>query len=110
MMGCTLGAPRQIDAIVIESSGFNRVRNDTYRLSFTLRNTAAVPVAAPAMELTITDAQDQTIARRVLTPSDLGAEPATVPAASEWSRTVGIELGTTGSARVAGYRLLAFYP
>jgi len=110
LTGCTLGAPRQIEAIVIESSGFNRLRNDTYRLSFTLRNTATVPVAAPAMELTITDAQDQAIARRVLAPSDLGAGPAAIPAASEWSRTVGIELGTTGSARVAGYRLLAFYP
>jgi predicted Zn finger-like uncharacterized protein len=110
LTGCTLGAPRQIEAIVIESSGFNRLRNDTYRLSFTLRNTAPVAVAAPAMELTITDAQDQAIARRVLTLSDLGSEPATIAAASEWSRTVGIELGTTGSARVAGYRLLAFYP
>jgi predicted Zn finger-like uncharacterized protein len=110
VLGCTLSAPRQIESVVIETSGFNRLRDDTYRLSFTLRNTAPIPVAAPAIELTITDSQDQTIARRVLTPAELGANPAVIPATSDWSRSVGIALGTTGGARVAGYRLLAFYP
>lgn len=110
VLGCTLTAPRQIESVVIETSGFNRLRDDTYRLSFTLRNTAPVAVAAPAMELTITDSQDQTIARRVLTPAELGANPAVIPATSDWSRSVGISLATTGGARVAGYRLLAFYP
>lgn len=108
---CQLSAPRQIEAVVIDSSGFNRLRNDTYRLSFTLRNTAPLAVAVPAMELTVTDAQDQTLVRRVLTPAELAAAPdATIPAAGEWSRTVGVVLSTEGSARVAGYRLLAFYP
>ncbi|MBC5786004.1 zinc-ribbon domain-containing protein [Ramlibacter sp. USB13] len=110
LMDCTLSAPRQIEAIVIDSSGFNRLRGDTYRLAFTLRNTAPVEVAVPAMELTVTDAQDQTLARRVLTPAELGAAQGAIPAAGEWSRTVGVALDTGGSARVAGYRLLAFYP
>jgi hypothetical protein len=109
VLQCRLGPPRQIDAIVIDSSGFNRLRNDTYRLSFTLRNGASVPVAVPAMELTVTDSQDQVLARRVLTPAELGAENATIPAAGDWSRTVGVAL-STGGTRVAGYRLLAFYP
>lgn len=109
-MDCRLGPPRQIESIVIDSSGFNRLRNDTYRLSFTLRNTAPVLLAAPAMELTITDSQDQTIARRVLTPQELGAADGTIPPSGEWSRTVGVVLTTGGAARIAGYRLLAFYP
>lgn len=110
VLGCTLGAPRQIESIVIESSGFNRLRNDTYRLSFTLRNTAPVPVAAPTLELTITDAQDQAVARRVLTLAELGAANAAIPPAGEWSRSAGIVLDIAGGPRVAGYRLLAFYP
>lgn len=110
VLGCTLGPPRQIEAIVIDSSGFNRLRSDTYKLSFTLRNSAPVPVAAPAMELTVTDAQDQTLVRRVLTPDELGAPNHAIPPSGEWSRTVGVVLDTGGSARVAGYRLLAFYP
>lgn len=110
VLRCRLGAPRQIESIVIESSGFNRLRSDTYRLAFTLRNTAAVPVAAPTLELTITDAQDQAIARRVLTPAELGAANAVIPAAGEWSRTAGVVFDAGGGPRVAGYRLLAFYP
>jgi predicted Zn finger-like uncharacterized protein len=110
VMGCQLGAPRQIEAIVIESSGFNRVRNDTYRLAFTLRNTARVQVAAPAIELTVTDSQDQPIARRVLLPAELGVDGHVIPAIGDWSASAGVVLAVPGAARVAGYRLLAFYP
>lgn len=109
-LDCTLGPPRQIEAIVIESSGFNRLRNDTYRLAFTLRNTARVQVAAPAMELTITDAQDQPLARRVITAAEIGAPQGAIPAGTEFSRTIGLVLDNPGPERVAGYRLLAFYP
>lgn len=110
VLGCELGAPRQIEAIAIESSGFNRVRNDTYRLAFTLRNSGSVQVEAPAIELTVTDSQDQPIARRVLLPAELGADGKVIPAASDWSATAGVVLAVPGAARVAGYRLLAFYP
>ncbi|HET8747872.1 MAG TPA: DUF3426 domain-containing protein [Ramlibacter sp.] len=110
LLQCRLGPPRQIESIVIESSGFTRVRNDTYRLAFTVRNTARVQVAVPAMELTITDAQDQAIARRVLTPSELGATGDAIGPAAEWSGAVGVAVSTNGASRVAGYRLLAFYP
>jgi predicted Zn finger-like uncharacterized protein len=108
---CTLAPPRQIEAVAIDSSGFNKLRSDAYRLSFTLKNSAAVPVAAPAMELTLTDAQDQPLLRRVLLPAELGAVDNTIPAGSDWSGAVGIVVPSTGgSPRIAGYRLLAFYP
>jgi predicted Zn finger-like uncharacterized protein len=110
LLDCQLGAPRQIDSIVIDSSGFNRVRSDTYRLAFTLRNTARLQVALPSMELTLTDSQDQVIARRVLTPAELGAGSGALPAAGEWSRAVGIAVDAGAGPQVAGYRLLAFYP
>jgi predicted Zn finger-like uncharacterized protein len=109
-LDCTLGAPRQIESIVIESSGFNRLRNDTYRLAFTLRNTAAVQVAAPAMELTITDAQDQPIARRVILPAEIGPAQDAIAAGSDVSRVLGVAISPPAGAQVAGYRLLAFYP
>jgi hypothetical protein len=110
LLQCRLGPPHQIEAIVIESSGFTRVRNETYRLAFTVRNTARVQVAVPAMELTITDAQDQAIARRVLMPAELGASAEAIAPAGEWSGAVGVVVNASSSARVAGYRLLAFYP
>jgi predicted Zn finger-like uncharacterized protein len=110
LMQCRLGPPRQIDAVAIESSGFNRLRGDPFRLAFTLRNAAPVPVALPAMELTLTDGQEQAVARRVLLPSEFAASEEALPAGGDWSRAVGVAVDSSASARVAGYRLLAFYP
>ncbi|TSA08094.1 MAG: DUF3426 domain-containing protein, partial [Comamonadaceae bacterium] len=44
---------------------------NTYRLNFTVKNTAAVAVAAPAIELTLTDTSDQAVLRRVFLPAEL---------------------------------------
>lgn len=108
-LDCRLGPPRRIDAVVIDSSTFTRVRPDTYRLSFTVRNQAQQPVAVPSLELTLTDSQDQAVVRRVLAPRDLTAPADTLAPASDWSGAVTIAVEGQGG-RVAGYRLLAFYP
>ncbi len=111
-LGCSIGAPRRIEAIVIDNSGFTRLRPDVYRLSFTLKNQSPLPVAAPALQLTLTDSQEQAVVQRVLLPRELGASAATLGAASEWSASVALAVtpGDGDAARVAGYRLLAFYP
>ena len=107
---CQVGPPRQIDAIVIDSSSFSRLRNDAYRLSFTVRNQAATQVAMPSIELTLTDTQDQPVIRRVLAPREVGAATA-IAAASESTGSVALSVTASGtSGRIAGYRLLAFYP
>ncbi len=111
-LGCAIGAPRRIESIVIDNSGFTRVRPDVYRLSFTLKNQSPLPVAVPALQLTLTDTQEQPVVQRVLMPRDLGAAPATIGAASDWSASLalGVNPGNGAAARIAGYRLLAFYP
>ena len=106
---CQVGPPRQIDAVVIDSSSFSRLRSDAYRLNFTLRNQAATQVAMPSIELTLTDTQDQPVIRRVLEPREVGVATL-IPAASEVSGSLAIAVAGAGTARVAGYRLLAFYP
>ncbi len=105
---CEIAPPRQIADVVIDSSSFNKARGDSYQLALTMKNQAGLPLAMPAVELTLTDAQDQPVLRRVLLPTDLAA-PAELPARGEWSASVAV-IVTTGGARVAGYRLLAFYP
>lgn len=107
-LDCQIAPPRQIADLVIDSSAFNKARGDSYQLAFTLKSKAALPLAMPAVELTLTDAQDQPVLRRVLQPADLGA-PRQLPAYGEWNVSVSV-IVTTGGARVAGYRLLAFYP
>src|SRR5438105_7305155 len=111
VLGCRIGPPRQIDAIAIDSSSFNKLRGDTYRLNLSLKNQAGVPVAMPALELTLTDSQDQPLVRRVLVPAEVAGAPAAIGAAAEWSGSVALALSANGAtSRVAGYRLLAFYP
>lgn len=110
-LGCRVGPPRRIDAIAIDSSGFTKVRADSYRLTFSLKNRAAQPVAIPALELTLTDTQDQAVIRRVLTARELGATSETIAPAAQWSGAASLVLDVPGNgSRIAGYRLLAFYP
>lgn len=105
---CEVSPRRQIADVVIDSSSFNKARGDSYQLAVAMKSKADIPLAMPAVELTLTDAQDQPVLRRVLLPTDMGA-PAELSARGEWGTSVSV-IVTTGGARVAGYRLLAFYP
>lgn len=121
-LACNVGPVRQIEAIVIDSSSFNKVNEaGTYRLAFVLKNTGAVAVAMPSLEVTLTDTQDQPVLRRVLSPAQFGAANGMLAASAEFSGALSLQLAansapadvatTSGAAlRVAGYRLLAFYP
>ncbi len=109
--GCRLQPPRRIEALVIDGSGFTRLRGDAYRLSVTVRNQATGPAAVPHLELTLTDTQDQPVVRRVLSPADLGAAADSIAGTADWSASAVLSLAMPASAnRVAGYRLIAFYP
>ena len=107
---CTLQPPRRIDALVIDSSSFLKARHgvSTYQLQMGIKNNSTLTVAMPALELTLTDAHDETLLRRVLLRDELGA-PAQLAPGAVWSGTVPMQVMQEAS-RVAGYRLLAFYP
>ena len=105
---CEVAPYRQIGDVAIESASFNKARGDGYQLSLSMKSKAAIAVATPAVELTLTDAQDQPVLRRVLLPADMAA-PAQLQPGGSWSTSVAVVV-TTGGARVVGYRLLAFYP
>jgi predicted Zn finger-like uncharacterized protein len=108
---CELGPLQQIESIVIDSSSFGRLRADNYRLAFSLRNTAPVGIAMPAIELSLTDTQDKALIRRVLLPAEFGAPAAFVTADSEWNGNLTLSVRQApDNERIAGYRLLAFYP
>ncbi|WPH14962.1 zinc-ribbon and DUF3426 domain-containing protein [Variovorax paradoxus] len=112
--GCELTALRQIGDIVIEGAAFAREKtgNNDYRLSFTLRNGAAVPLAMPAVELSLLDTQERAVVRRVLMAADYGA-PAVLAARSDQTASLPLSLSATEAATlppIAGYRVEAFYP
>ncbi len=106
--GCRIGDLRQIDALSVESSGLVRVEGaPVYRLSVTLRNRSTVEVAAPAIDLALTDAQGRQIARRVLQMSDLDLPLRNLKAGSELPIQVPLSVGDRA---VSGYTVEIFYP
>ena len=112
--GCEIGALRQIGDIVIEGAAFAREKSggNDYRLSFTLRNGSTVPLAMPAVELSLLDTQERAVVRRVLMPADYGA-PAVLPARADRAASLPLTLSASEAAAlppVAGYRVEAFYP
>lgn len=114
LLGCDVGPARVLDALAVESSGLLRVeRSNLYKLQVSLRNRADHPVALPALDLSLTDARGQLVARRVLQPADLGARAATIPPGRDLAlqATLQASPAADGSSRViAGYTVEMFYP
>jgi len=111
LTGCGLAPLRQIESVVIDSSSFSRVRGDDYRLGFALRNTAPIAIAMPSIELSLTDPQDQAVIRRVIQPTEFASGALTLAKSSVWSGSLALSVRPgTQTDRIAGYRLLAFYP
>lgn len=108
-LDCTLSPLHRIDAIVIESASFIKIRGDSYRLNFMVKNTGNIELALPAIELTLTDSSDQPVVRRVFLPTELGAKTQTLAGGAEWPTSLAVALKVAGDW-VAGYRVLAFYP
>ena len=110
---CDVQPYRQIAAVSVDSSSFNKLQGSTYRFALALKNQSALEVALPAVELTLTDASEQLLLRRVFTPAELAA-PATLAPGGEWLGSLDMEMDLqlpgNADARIAGYRVLAFYP
>jgi len=113
LTGCEVSALRQIASITIDGAAFARDKDaNSYRLSFALRNSAAMPLAMPAVELTLLDTQERAVVRRVILPAEFGA-PSVLAANGERAASLVLTLNGTEAAAlppVAGYRVLAFYP
>jgi len=111
--GCTLSALRQINDIKIDGASFARDKEgDGFSLGFTVRNSATLPLAMPAVELTLLDTQERAVVRRVLMPAEFGA-PSTLPARAERAASLSLKLTGPEAAMmppVAGFRVETLYP
>jgi len=115
LLDCELRLPRRPDLLSIESSDLqadNR-RDSLIVLNVVIRNRAPFAQEHPALELTLTDAADKALVRRVLRPSEYLRAAAREPLAqgigpgSEAAIRVHID---TRGVRATGYRLYLFYP
>jgi predicted Zn finger-like uncharacterized protein len=111
-LGCDVPLPRRAELLSIETSDLQADGShpSVMVLTATLRNRAVFVQAYPALELSLTTAQGETIARRVLMPRDYVAPPARTDAGfaagSELQIKVYIEAATL---KPTGYRLYLFY-
>lgn len=111
-LGCEVPLPHRAELLSIESSDLqaDSTHPSVMVLTATLRNRAAFIQAFPALELSLTSTEGQTVARRVLTPGDY-APHNTRPesgfaAGSELQIRVYIE---AAALKPSGYRLYLFY-
>lgn len=108
---CEIQPLKRIQALSVDSVGFHQLGKETYRLSFTVKNSSVLPLAFPSVELTLTDSQDAPVYRRVFPSKDLGATGGEIAAGADWSGVVALQVNSEAAAqRVLGYRLLVFYP
>ena len=114
-LGCTIPLPRHVDLVSIEASELAAERGvpGMLTLSAALRNRASFAQAFPHLELTLTDAADQPVARRVLEPREylgaaasLRADTGSFAAGAE--QPVKLHIDAAG-LNASGYRIFVFY-
>ena len=107
-VNCTIAAPHRIQDVAVESTALTRApASDAFRLTVVLRNRGASIVALPSVDLSLTDASGQLVARRMLAPLDFRIAAAPMRPGSESALQLML---STGDARVAGYTVEVFYP
>ena len=111
MLGIAVPLPQHSELVSIESSDLQLDNGrGLFVLNAVLRNRASYAQAWPALELTLTDAQDTVVARRVLAAADYlqaGGDDQPFPAGAEIPVRLWINAKGLGAA---GYRLYIFYP
>lgn len=113
LIDCRIGLPSQIDMLTIESNELQALtpEHNAFVLIALLRNYSALPQSWPNLELTLNDAEDKPIARRVFAPSDyLPAIPNSAKGFPPNSEQVLKLYFTLSQLKPSGYRVYLFYP
>ena len=129
-LGCKIEAFKNIDAFKIDSSSFQKApaatvaanpdavvtaQADAYTLKISLKNNTDLPLAMPSIELTLTDASDKPVLRKVLSTQDYGLDRgvsgATLAANGDWNGEMTLAVTANRALPpISGYRVLLFYP
>lgn len=112
-LACDVPLPRRAELISIESSDLQAdpANPSVMVLTATLRNRAAFAQSHPSLELTLTDSQDQPLARRVLTVQDYLEHGTSVEAGFPGNSELPVKVYMEASSlKATGYRLYLFFP
>lgn len=112
LAGCKVQLPAQIDMVSIEASELQAatLNKNVFTLTVLLRNRSSVAQAWPEIELTLNDANEKPVLRRILTSRDYLASNQELAkglaATSELPVKVTFELD---QVKASGYRVYLFY-
>ena len=112
-LNCRIAPWQNIHAVEIEASEFLKNPDESYALHVALRNSSLHPVAMPALELSLLDADQQLVVRRVIAVDPAVPSPPVLPPRGQWhvDATVDVRLPADLAQRdISGYRLTVFYP
>ncbi|HEV7815220.1 MAG TPA: DUF3426 domain-containing protein [Janthinobacterium sp.] len=111
VFGCRVEVPAQIDALSIEQGELQTLADNTFSYASILHNQSASAQAWPSIELTLSDAADKPVLRRVLVPRDYLAPTVDLAKGfaphSEQAVKLYFELA---QLKASGYHIAIFYP
>lgn len=111
LLGCRVELPAQVDKLAIETGELTTLGANAYSFATELRNGAGTAQAWPSLELTLIDANDKPLVRRVFPPTDYLApdtllENGIMPGAEQ-----AIKLRfRVDDLKPSGYHIAVFYP
>lgn len=113
LLGAQIPLPRHSELLSIEASDLQTdpAHANLLTLNATLRNRAAYAQAFPSLELTLTNTDDNAVARRILSPADYLPERLKGSPSFAANTDIAVRLWIeTREIAAAGYRLYVFYP
>jgi len=108
--GCRVSLPTQIDTLAVETGELQTLGNGAFTYTTLLRNQGTLVQAWPSLELTLHDANDKPLVRRVFAPRDyLSAGTAAGGFAERTEQTVKLSF-QLADLKPSGYHIAIFYP
>lgn len=112
-LDCEIGPLKDTDSVVIDATRFTKLASlngqDVFQLEVTLKNKAAHAVASPALELTLTNTQDEAVVRKVFMAKNYLPAPE-LAAQAERPVTLSLKVTSDTPGKISGYRIALFHP
>jgi predicted Zn finger-like uncharacterized protein len=110
-LGCRIELPTRIDLLAVEQGELQALAERTFSFATVLHNQSPSAQAWPSLELTLNDAADKPLLRRVITPRDYLPAATDLakgfPPRAEQALKLYFELA---QLKATGYHIAVFYP
>jgi predicted Zn finger-like uncharacterized protein len=111
VFGCRVELPARIDNLTIEQGELTALGGNAYSLATLLHNQGNLAQAWPSIELTLNDANDKPLLRRVFVPAEYLAQGVTPAAGFAARAEQPVKLYfQLDQLKPSGYRIAVFYP